>query len=60
VLDRGDPAGAPGSSATVTRVVDGDTVVLSSIGKSRLIGIDTPVLWSRVLTLSASAGEQRR
>jgi micrococcal nuclease len=48
VLDRGDPAGAPGSSATVTRVVDGDTVVLSSIGKSRLIGIDTPEVYGGV------------
>lgn len=35
-------AGEPGT-ATVVRVVDGDTVVLSGgIGKSRLIGIDTP------------------
>lgn len=28
--------------ATVTRVVDGDTLVLSDLGKVRLIGIDTP------------------
>ena len=28
--------------AIVARVVDGDTVELSSIGKARLIGIDTP------------------
>jgi len=26
----------------VTRVIDGDTVVLDSIGKARLIGVDTP------------------
>jgi micrococcal nuclease len=34
----------PGSakSARVVRVVDGDTVVLSGIGKVRLIGVDTP------------------
>lgn len=45
------PRGAgPGESAaipaagteTVVRVVDGDTVVLRSAGKSRLIGVDTP------------------
>lgn len=28
--------------AVVTRVTDGDTLVLSTIGKTRLIGIDTP------------------
>ena len=28
--------------ARVERVVDGDTVVLSGIGKARLIGVDTP------------------
>lgn len=31
--------------ATVTRVVDGDTVVLASLGKARLIGIDTPEVY---------------
>ena len=31
----------------VVRVVDGDTVVLSSAGKSRLIGIDTPEVFGR-------------
>jgi micrococcal nuclease len=40
-------AGTPGS-ATVTRVVDGDTVVLSGIGKSRLIGIDTPEVYGKI------------
>lgn len=42
----GDPNGgeqsASGAVDTVVRVVDGDTVVLRSAGKSRLIGIDTP------------------
>jgi micrococcal nuclease len=33
------------SSARVVRVVDGDTVVLSGIGKVRLIGIDTPEVY---------------
>ena len=35
-----DAAGRQG--ARVERVVDGDTVVLSGIGKARLIGVDTP------------------
>ncbi len=48
VLDRGEPARATGGSATVTRVVDGDTVVLSGLGRSRLIGIDTPEVHGRV------------
>lgn len=35
--------------ATVERVVDGDTVVLSDgIGKSRLIGVDTPEVYGGV------------
>jgi endonuclease YncB( thermonuclease family) len=59
VLGGDDDAGGA-SRATVTRVVDGDTVVLAGIGRSRLIGVDTPVLWSRALTFSASAGAQRR
>lgn len=50
-----EPAGGPtGSDAsvsdgddTVVRVVDGDTVVLRSAGKSRLIGVDTPELFGR-------------
>lgn len=32
----------PERSARVERVVDGDTVVLSGLGKTRLIGVDTP------------------
>lgn len=31
--------------AVVERVVDGDTVVLSGVGKSRLIGVDTPEVY---------------
>lgn len=34
-------------SDTVVRVVDGDTVVLRSAGKSRLIGVDTPEVFGR-------------
>jgi micrococcal nuclease len=37
-VDRVPPAG----SDEVVRVVDGDTLVLRSAGKSRLIGVDTP------------------
>ena len=38
-----DPPAADGSrQATVTRVVDGDTAILSGIGRSRFIGVDTP------------------
>ena len=40
------PAGA--RSATVERVVDGDTVELSGLGKARLIGIDTPEVYGGV------------
>jgi micrococcal nuclease len=35
-------------SAVVTHVSDGDTVTLSTIGKTRLIGIDTPEVFGRV------------
>ena len=41
----GAPSG-PGQ-ARVERVVDGDTVVLSGVGKVRLIGIDTPEVYGR-------------
>jgi micrococcal nuclease len=47
-------AGTPGW-ATVTRVVDGDTVVLSGVGKSRLIGIDTPEVYGAVECYGAEA-----
>jgi micrococcal nuclease len=43
-----DAAPAPGGDAVVQRVVDGDTVVLSGVGKARLIGIDTPEVYGRV------------
>jgi micrococcal nuclease len=32
----------------VERVVDGDTVVLSDVGKVRLIGVDTPEVYGKV------------
>lgn len=38
----GDDAGGDWREAVVLRVVDGDTVILSGAGRSRLIGIDTP------------------
>ena len=34
--------------ATVTRVVDGDTVELGGLGKVRLIGVDTPEVYGGV------------
>ncbi|MGK2936458.1 MAG: thermonuclease family protein [Solirubrobacteraceae bacterium] len=36
------------TTALVERVVDGDTVVLSGLGKSRLIGVDTPEVYGGV------------
>jgi micrococcal nuclease len=48
LLDRDAAGGGPEREATVTRVVDGDTVVLSGIGKARLIGIDTPEVYGQV------------
>jgi micrococcal nuclease len=42
-------AGGPDRrQATVKRVVDGDTVVLSGVGKARLIGVDTPEVFGGV------------
>ncbi len=41
-----DQGGADARDAVV-RVVDGDTVVLRSAGKSRLIGVDTPEVFGR-------------
>lgn len=40
----GRDGAAPAGDATarVVRVVDGDTVVLTGLGRSRLIGVDTP------------------
>jgi micrococcal nuclease len=39
---------ADAREASVVRVVDGDTVELSGIGKARLIGIDTPEVYGGV------------
>jgi micrococcal nuclease len=41
----GSPHGTP--HARVVRVVDGDTVVLTEIGKVRLIGVDTPEVYGQ-------------
>ncbi len=48
LLRGGEPPDAPRGSAataTVTRIIDGDTVVLAGVGRSRLIGIDTPEVY---------------
>jgi micrococcal nuclease len=45
---RGSDSSAASADAVVRRVVDGDTVVLSGIGKARLIGIDTPEVYGKV------------
>ncbi|HVF78626.1 MAG TPA: hypothetical protein VNA28_10035 [Solirubrobacteraceae bacterium] len=55
-------AGA-GAAGRVVRVVDGDTIhvqVGATREKVRYIGIDTPVLWSPSLTLSAPTEAKRR
>ena len=39
---RGGVAGVAEPAYLVTRVVDGDTIVVEGIGKVRLIGVDTP------------------
>ena len=44
---RTTPAAGDRQTATVVRVTDGDTVVLSGLGRSRLIGIDTPEVYGR-------------
>jgi len=56
---RRQAAGRTGE-AVVTRVVDGDTAILSAVGRARLIGIDTPVLWSRRVIPSTATPMQRR
>lgn len=60
--DRSDgPSGGDESSSsvsdTVVRVVDGDTVVLRSAGKSRLIGVDTPEVFGRPGCFGEEASE---
>src|SRR5918998_221408 len=37
-----EPAGTPDGYAQVTRVIDGETVVLSGLGTTRLIGAESP------------------
>jgi endonuclease YncB( thermonuclease family) len=44
----GFPGPAHAHRAVVTHVADGDTVTLSVIGKTRLIGIDTPEVYGHV------------
>jgi micrococcal nuclease len=39
----------------VTRVVDGDTVILAPIGRSRLIGVDTPEVYGHRECFGAQA-----
>jgi micrococcal nuclease len=57
----GGPSGGDESSSrvsdTVVRVVDGDTVVLRSAGKSRLIGVDTPEVFGRPGCFGEEASE---
>ncbi len=45
----------PEDTARVLRVVDGDTVVLTGFGKTRLIGIDTPEVHGRDECFGAEA-----
>ena len=57
-LGSGSPTGdtgAPAGSDEVVRVVDGDTLVLRSAGKSRLIGVDTPEVFSEPECLGREA-----
>jgi micrococcal nuclease len=42
-------------TARVVRVVDGDTVVLTGLGKTRLIGVDTPEVHGREECFGAEA-----
>jgi micrococcal nuclease len=43
------PAPAAGRErATVTHISDGDTITLSGLGKTRLIGVDTPEVYGHV------------
>ena len=56
-----DPNGGDRSASnvsdTVVRVVDGDTMVLRSAGKSRLIGVDTPEVYGRPGCFGEEASE---
>jgi len=55
-------AAPPAGNDEVVRVVDGDTVVLRSAGKSRLIGVDTPEIYGgrECFAREASAFARRR
>jgi micrococcal nuclease len=59
--DLGDVAGpsAPGDAkqVLVTRVVDGDTIVLAGRGKARLIGVDTPEVYGGRQCYGSQASE---
>jgi micrococcal nuclease len=46
---------ARAGAARVTRVVDGDTAILASIGRVRLIGVDTPEVHGRRECFGAQA-----
>jgi len=39
---KSEPQGKPDGYVRVTRVIDGDTVVLTRVGTTRLIGVDAP------------------
>jgi micrococcal nuclease len=60
-VDGGGVAGPalPGDArdASVERVVDGDTVVLSGAGKARLIGVDTPEVYGQEECFGADASQ---
>jgi micrococcal nuclease len=43
-----DPSASGDTNATVDRVTDGDTVRLSGLGRTRLIGVDTPEVYGGV------------
>jgi micrococcal nuclease len=62
--DRGRSPAIPAAAqrATVTGVVDGDTLELAGLGSSRLIGVDTPEVYggAECFGSSASAFTERR
>jgi micrococcal nuclease len=51
----GSAAGPGRTRATVTHVSDGDTITLSGLGKTRLIGVDTPEVFGRAECYGAEA-----
>jgi micrococcal nuclease len=56
----GSDQSAANTRDTMVRVVDGDTVVLRSAGKSRLIGVDTPEVFGRAGCFGEEASEFAR